>query len=559
MPELELRVPRRIRGGFLAAAPQLKRIQALPRPPERGAVALVLLGRYGDLINILPVALHIHNTYATPYLIVSRQFADLFDGVSYVKPVPIDLPPNALVDAMAFARENFDHVIQAQVWGTGYEQVKLTNAYNKESWRLAGMLPRFNDPSLMPLFDRMDWEEAEAQLKQHRKTNKPLILTNLTSGHSSPFAQGYKILPELEKRFPGYEVLDVGNIKLRHIYDLLAFVYDAKVVVSIDSALIHIATGRGVPIVALTNPHQWSGTIPRVPATIIQYSWADPLTVADAVERQLDELALHPVSSHGVKIEPPQRRILHAFSQFNETNPEARKRKAHAWRSWDRMYELGVEPTPFLENGRGLTHYMNKVRLPFLKDILANAMAQCDLDDIIIYTNDDIICHPDLVQQVRFYCSIWGAVMARRCELSPDREVPSLDDSPKEWVASARRANILHLGRDLYAFTKRTLLEIWGELPDMVIGATDWDNCLAAILRRRVGHRTTAKSYIDLIFPAEMPLGWIAHIHHPSPWDSFGNRFHSPANCHNRLLYRRWAEEHATELKFDHNNVLISP
>jgi hypothetical protein len=530
-----------------------------PKSVERGSVALVQLGRYGDLVNILPIALHIHNTYRKPHLVVSREFADVLDGVSYVTPYIVELPCEAILEAMAEARSRFEHVIQTQVWGRGYDQVQLAPSYSAEMWRMAGMLPRYKHQTLMPLFDKADQVRGMAALLKTRKQpTLPYILTNLTYGHSSPFPDGPKVLQAIQDRWGStHEVIDVGGLKLERIYDLITFIDGAKAVVSVDSSLIHLATGRGTPIVALVNPAPWSGTIGRVPMERIPYSQASIKTVLAATYRALNQPPTH--RHHQGVTSPPKRRIFHALSHFEPNSDEEKQRRSHARRSWARLYDAGeMIPAWFSNPTRTMPHYNEAAQLPFLKDVLAPALEQADADDIIVYSNDDIIFHPELPGQLRFYCSVWGCVAARRVELSPHLPVPSFDASPEEWIEVSKLGGIPHEGRDTYAFTKKWFDSIAAELPDFVIGATDWDNCLISIMRRHCGYRTDQPSLRGLIWPTEMPVGWTAHIHHTSLWRSFGNFWHSPANNYNRALFRAWAERMAPELKFDDSNLLVS-
>ena len=47
--------------------------------------AFVILGRFGDIVAVLPAFRHIHETTGKkPRVVTSQQFGDIFDGVSYV-------------------------------------------------------------------------------------------------------------------------------------------------------------------------------------------------------------------------------------------------------------------------------------------------------------------------------------------------------------------------------------------------------------------------------------------------------------------------------------------
>ncbi len=50
-------------------------------------IALVEPGRYGDVMNILPLARHLFDRGERVDFLVHPKFAGLLDGVSYVRPV----------------------------------------------------------------------------------------------------------------------------------------------------------------------------------------------------------------------------------------------------------------------------------------------------------------------------------------------------------------------------------------------------------------------------------------------------------------------------------------
>lgn len=48
---------------------------------------ILQLGRYGDVINVLPIARrHYLNTGEKPWFVIAKEFADILEGVTYVDP-----------------------------------------------------------------------------------------------------------------------------------------------------------------------------------------------------------------------------------------------------------------------------------------------------------------------------------------------------------------------------------------------------------------------------------------------------------------------------------------
>ena len=239
-----------------------------------GSVCIVQLGRLGDLINILPLALWINNRYAKPHMMVSREFASLLDGVSYVTPYPVDIPFDQLQPALALAKKEFTHVIQTQIYGKDFQCERQTDAYNKESWRQAGFLHLFDNPALRPVFDRRD-KAREALLLSKMSTGKPFLLCQVSGGYSSPLSCGPEILKEIRKQCPEYEVVDLSAMRFERLYDILALMEQpGTVVISADTAIAHLVTAATPTprTILLKNPVDWLGTFPRHACTVRTYT-----------------------------------------------------------------------------------------------------------------------------------------------------------------------------------------------------------------------------------------------------------------------------------------------
>jgi len=113
-----------------------------------------------------------------------------------------------------------------------------------------------------------------------------------------------------------------------------------------------------------------------------------------------------------------------------------------------------------------------------------------------------------------------------------------------------------HMGRDLFAATKKWLVGHWDEIPDFVIGCSDFDLMLACWVRLQYGIITNKKNIIEHIFPAEIPRGYIAHQNHQSHWSKPDYQNVAPGQKHNRLRFKEWASKNLPQLKFTALNTL---
>ena len=250
-----------------------------PYNPE--ATGVVMLGRYGDIINALPIVKRLHDDGLDPHVIMASEFAGILDGISYAKPVPLNVQFDQLEHAMKFARERFKNVVRCQIYGRGHNQERQTESFNMESWREAGMLNDFHNPNMPPVFDRRDLAREALLLKKLFRTDKPKIVTNLTGAKTAPFARGPSVRAAIATAYKQtHEVIEIGQLRLHRVYDLLAFIEKAAVFISIDTATLHLAAATKTPVIALVSDQPWG-------ASIVRYNDLATIRYADATPKHV--------------------------------------------------------------------------------------------------------------------------------------------------------------------------------------------------------------------------------------------------------------------------------
>lgn len=526
-----------------------------PRPViKKNSVCLIELGRYGDIINILPIARHIAETYDTPHMMVSREFASVLDGVSYVHPHVVPLRNDQLHEAVAIAHNKFKHVINCQIWGANWPQTRNTASFNRESWTQAGFGYKFDDYSAewLPYFDRRDRSREALLVNKISATGKPLLLVNLTRGISSPFKRGPEVLSFIRDTFGNdYQIVDLGELRLERIYDVLGLMDVAAALVSIDTSLLHLAAASDVPYIALVNDQPWLGSELRGHCVArIHYSYQGTEFLEKSIRKALAEprsiRAQNPIRN------APQRLIYHCCERHESHIVKEMKRKQVAWTSWDALYRTGqVIPchywAPYKRDAREIG---DNRALPYLKDCLQFAMQQARDDDIIMWTNDDNVLHPLLPDLVQLHCSLWEMCCSQRCEMH--NETPKTADTPDAWASKGSA----HMGRDLFAFTKIWLKQHWDEIPDFILGASDFDLMLASMIRLRWGIASNRKNMEETIWPCELPRGYVAHEYHFPRWNDAKNVDAAPSQRTNRGLFYDWAQIHLPSLHFSPNKTI---
>jgi hypothetical protein len=162
--------------------------------------------------------------------------------------------------------------------------------------------------------------------------------------------------------------------------------------------------------------------------------------------------------------------------------------------------------------------------VPYIRDLIENAVAQAKGDDsIIVLCNDDIGFSAGLTGQIAETVQRHGAAYAHRW----DYHHPLTIRLPKDEY-DIRRAQ-WYSGCDLYAFSVSWWRKNGGLFPDMLMGRESWDNVMRNLIRRNA-HVTGCELKHAI---------W--HEWHTSYW--IANRT-SPGNAHNRKLMAEWLDKY---------------
>lgn len=240
--------------------------------------------------------------------------------------------------------------------------------------------------------------------------------------------------------------------------------------------------------------------------------------------------------------------IYHSFERHLISDPNEIHRRKKVNESWAWLYEReGVIPVPYEEYKRTARDIGDKRDLPYLKDCLEIAMqAAKEPDDIIMFTNDDIILHRETARILKRHIAIWDACSSHRCEFHY-RRMPSME-APPSVFAEGRES---HIGRDMFAFKKEWLQRFWHEIPDFILGASDWDLMMAWWLREKKGFKATQENLWKVFAPCELLLGCVIHEFHKAGWTDSANVMSAPSQLHNRKLFVEWVKKRGIKLTWD--------
>lgn len=513
-----------------------------PAPETTHSSVFVMLGRYGDVCNILPLLKAESDAGRRPTLVVSKDFQDILDGVSYCDRIVWDGAYDQLPEALRWLRRDKGIVspVVCQVHRNPLDKARLTDSYQKEVWRLAGRLDQFETRGELD-FDRRDIEREEEFLKTWRRCEKPLILVGLDSV-SSPFANARATMSEIIHAFQAtHEIVDLSDVHAHRIYDLLALFYEAQMLVSTDTVFLHLARASSITTIAILNDG-WRGSVVEHAFRSVRYASAHP---AKVVELMTEAFSLMPGAPSGDastltkamtisitvrememrSLGQNQPRVIHAVDTHG-TGPRFDK----ARESWKAAYDEGMIPAHFSGGPRNAKTELGDPReLPFLKDVLQAAMVHTQNDDdVVIWSNSDSGFAPGLAEFVGNHVRTHGAASMRRTESNGNG----------------------HPGRDLFAFTAKWLRDQWASIPDYVLGAPVFDLGLVAMIRSFHGlPPLTLKSLSEDMSPSDMAPGFLLHESHAPEWQ-VPNVDAMPSVRTNKRLFREWNTKHKAGMKF---------
>lgn len=457
----------------------------------------VMLGRYGDIINLLPVIKYEHdqNNYK-PGLVVSYNYADLLEGCNYLQPIIFDGRFEKINEAISFVREKHpDHeIINCAVYGHDYHYKRQCHSFLKEAWHKSRCPVAFGQLPL--IFDKRDKvRETKLLSELNIKENKKIIVTAL-SGNSSPLHQADYFLSHLKQRFnqQDYQIIDISNYKATRFYDLLALYEVADTLISIDSAPLHLA--NAVPdlnVISLVNDKgEWYQSDWK-PNHILRMSYKE-------VQHRIDEIVN--------VIKNKTHRKIHYLTSMPETPNEETRRRI------DFAHDTIKREMIFTQ--QYWTYNIYKHKLPKIKDMI-NSVADKNIndDDIIFIVNSDISIVPGLTGLLMEIGKNGAAFFHRHDFKRLEKPLISeVEIQRGSW----------YIGSDAFAFTKSWWLRNRDIYPDMYYAREAWDMVFRNMIKRSRGIEIFTSIY---------------HEKHKSFWEAKEN-INCKENSHNRSVGKEW-------------------
>ena len=429
----------------------------------------IQLWRAGDVINALPAAyIEYKKTNTKPFFMIHHEFAPILDGVSYVEPVLWQ----------GDSRDCINSVTEASKYGVprlmqvdgNRECPRKQASFAIESWENIGMRHLYNTQPVV--FDKRD-KKREKDLLDKLDNGSPFLLYNL-HGFSSPFAQSQE-LESMLKGIDGFNAVNLTEVNADRIYDLLGLYDKAAILVTIDTATLHLANASDVPMISLhcdlRNKFLCS---PPMGNTVLHLGYTE-------YESRKNEII------EAIKLNNrfvSHKKIHHVYQDF-ANNDDAKRRNAMAASTWNDEYKLGRwSEHPVRSFTRDSSSLIPGKKMPFIKDLINAAIPDMLPDEYLMLTNSDTCIRRGLTHEIRRGKS--ESYFSHRYDLESITRPLTVNEIERgKWYA----------GSDLFVFTKRWWLANRDEMPDMLIGCEAWDKILRILIQSHGGSELHSCAY----------------------------------------------------------------
>lgn len=246
-------------------------------------ICFVHLGKFGDIMIMLPAFKAISDeTGIPPTCVVCKDFASIFDGVSYVHPWVMDLNwwkgvpvARKAVESIGIkpivvkwwddpeanpAFEPSDNVVTLKIHGTSQVvPASEWDSFQNSQWRYAGFT--MEQMAQWPLvFDRRNFEREAVLRARTFKPGARHLLVNVSRGGTSPFPNSAQAMALCHRS--GVSIVNLQSVRAERIYDLLGLYDHAIGMVTSDTATLHLAAASKIPYIAIIN-NGGSGSSPK--------------------------------------------------------------------------------------------------------------------------------------------------------------------------------------------------------------------------------------------------------------------------------------------------------
>lgn len=249
---------------------------------------LIQLRRFGDIINILPIAYDMFNrTGVKTSVMVHKDFVSILEGAKYCEPIIWggDMEDVKSAEANAQASGKYKNVLITQVTGKEWTPERKAQSYAEDSWRLAGCLQQRG--SIPLIFDQRDKKRESALIKRVLGDRKNAILF-VGKSFSSPFPHSEHVIKALQSKF---DMVDISDVKADRVYDMIGLFEHARALVTCDTMHWHLSAVHPIPVIAFRSDAygSWHGS-PDTKNTVISIPYKEVLGSIPKIIHTLEKI-----------------------------------------------------------------------------------------------------------------------------------------------------------------------------------------------------------------------------------------------------------------------------
>lgn len=211
--------------------------------------AVLMLGKAGDIINILPILGQRHSRATVKQnLIVARDYLSVVDGLPYVQPIVFDGNWLDFKGGYQFAKKMFDEVECPQMSGNEMVFAHFTPSVMLDSWHRMRMLP--------------EWDSLPLNIPHVEPVEKTKTIFFADHSQSSPFFQKQELFKFLADAFPEHQIIRSSGMRLKSLFDFIPHMDRAQLIVSVETSFLHLSAASKTPVIALAAnlPSHWHGS-----------------------------------------------------------------------------------------------------------------------------------------------------------------------------------------------------------------------------------------------------------------------------------------------------------
>lgn len=211
---------------------------------------IIQLGRFGDIFSLIPLVKESVNW------IVARDFEDALYGQDFINSIPLDIDVTDIPEALAYTKAmRFENVVVTQVDRNPNPYARRDSVnFQHEMWmRYIGKKNTDTLPNGLPLI--LPKPVARFQI------GIPKVCLCHFKGVSAPFNESWATVLMDQLQEAGIRIYDTANVRTVRITDICAMLQEAKdsggVLLTIDTAILHLSKAVGIPTFALVNNDKW--------------------------------------------------------------------------------------------------------------------------------------------------------------------------------------------------------------------------------------------------------------------------------------------------------------